>query len=447
MLSMINTTQSSLFSLLLMLLISFASRAQQTEINYGENPDECKKNLTIMLTYYKQKSYTDAARTWRWCFENCPESSKNIYIVGEKIMKNFISNSKEDKALRSTYIDTLLTIYDKRLKYFSGDKKGIIKILESKGKALAQYRINESYDQAFDLLDTVVTSQFPKVKSSTAKSYMYSVKVMHKKGKLSCPEVIQAYLRTMEIVAANIDSKPEKYQALKEKSIKYSDACLNCDLLDSLYSANFEAGQNDTLWLDGGIELLREKKCYKKEILVKMLEKRFESAPASKTAIVLAKYFADKQNRTKALLFFDKAITLEKDSSKLEKHLIKKAKFQNNISNYSGARVTANKIIKLNPQAAKAYLIIGNSIIYGSVSCKSLNFGGAEVFWVAVDYFNKAARLAKEPKVRTKALEKAAKYAAYFPAKNAIFLKSLNPGDSYKVECWINASTTIREKK
>ena len=69
------------------------------------------------------------------------------------------------------------------------------------------------------------------------------------------------------------------------------------------------------------------------------------------------------------------------------------------------------------------------------------------MFWVAVDYFNKAARLAKEPKTKAKALEKADKYTAYFPAKNTIFLKSLNPGDPYKVECWINASTTIREKK
>ena len=257
---MINTTQSTFFSLLLALLISFSSQAQQTEINYGENPNECKKNLTIMLTYYKQKSYKDAARTWRWCFNNCPESSKNIYIIGEKIMKNFISKSKEDKALRSTYIDTLLLIYDKRLKHFSKDDKGIIKILESKGKALAQFRINESYNEAFDLLETVVTSQFPKVKSTTAKSYMYSVKVMYKKGALSCSDVIQAYLKTMEIVAANIDTKPEKYQALKEKSIKYADTCLDCDLLDSLYSTNFESSKNDTLWLDGGIELLKEKK-------------------------------------------------------------------------------------------------------------------------------------------------------------------------------------------
>jgi tetratricopeptide (TPR) repeat protein len=444
---MINTTQKTFFSLLLAFLISLSSQAQQTDVNYGENPDECKKNLTIMLTYYKQKSYRDAARTWRWCFKNCPESSKNIYIVGEKIMKNFMSESKEDKALRSTYIDTLLMMYDKRLKHFSNDDKGKIKILESKGKALAQFRINESYEEAFNLLETVVTSQFPKVKSTTAKSYMYSVKIMHKKGKLSCYDVIQAYLKTMEIVDANIDAKPKKYQILKEKSIKYADACLDCDLLDSLYSTNFESSKNDTLWLDGGIELLKEKKCYKKEILVKMLEKRFESAPSSKTAITLAKYFSNKQNKTKALSFFDKAITLEKDSSELEKHLIKKAKFQNNTSNYSGARTTANKIIKLNPQAAKAYLIIGNSIIYGSPNCKSLTFGGAEVFWVAVDYFNKAARLAKEPKTKAKALEKADKYSAYFPAKNAIFLKSLNPGDSYKVECWINASTTIREKK
>ena len=33
---------------------------KKKEVNYGENPDECKNNLTIMQTYYKQKavSYT-----------------------------------------------------------------------------------------------------------------------------------------------------------------------------------------------------------------------------------------------------------------------------------------------------------------------------------------------------------------------------------------------------
>ena len=101
----------------------------------------------------------------------------------------------------------------------------------------------------------------------------------------------------------------------------------------------------------------------------------------------------------------------------------------------------------MNPSNAKALIIVGDAIGYGAGSCKDLKFGGAEVFWVAVNYYSRAANVATDPEVKAKAQRKIAKNSAYFPAKNAIFLKSLNIGDSYEVGCWVNASTTIREKK
>ena len=48
----------------LFMTLCFSSMAQEAkEVNYGENPEECKKNLTIMQTYYKQKAYEDAVRS------------------------------------------------------------------------------------------------------------------------------------------------------------------------------------------------------------------------------------------------------------------------------------------------------------------------------------------------------------------------------------------------
>lgn len=427
---------------------SLLSIAQDDKkVNYGENEEECKKNLTIMLTYYKQKSYEDAARSFRLCLADCPESSKNIYIVGEKVMKTYIKKYKGDKELKSKYVDSLLMVYDLRLKYFPGNEKSQMKILENKGKVLAQYRINQSMEEAYSILDSVIDYTSPNTKSSTATRFMYVTKIMNKKNKLSCSEVITNYLKVTDIVNANIEKKEKAYTKLKNKAINYADACLECDLLDSLYSKDFEKNQNDTNWLDGGIDLLSDKKCTSSKILVKMMEKRFETSPAAKTAIVLAQYFNSKQQNDKAAEYFNKAIELQKDSAKLVKYYIKKAKFQNKIGSYSGARSTANKALALNPNSAKAYIIIGNAIGYSAGSCKDLKFGGAEVFWVAVDYYNKAAAVATDPEVKVKALKKAAKNSAYFPREQDIFLKTLNVGDSYEVGCWVNATTTIRAKK
>jgi tetratricopeptide (TPR) repeat protein len=441
-----NYMKNIISTLILLIIVSISSIAQENKsVNYGENPDECKKNLTIMQTYYKQKAYVDAARTYRKCLLGCPESSKNIYIIGEKIIKNYIKLNKDNKELKSKYVDSLLMIYDLRMKYFPGDKKSQMKILESKGKALAQYRINSSMEEAYLLLDSAVNYTFPQTKSSTAIRFMYVNKIMNKKGKLQCTDVIKNYLTVENIVKYNSENK--NYVKVKQKNLKYADACLECELLDSLYSANFEANQNDSNWLDSGIDLLYEKKCNSSEVLVSMMEKRFESSPAAKTAIVLAAYFGNKERNEKALNYFDKAISMQKDSIKLTKYLVKKSRFQNKTGNYSGARSTANKALIIDPKKAEAYIVIGNALSYGASNCKTLKFGGPEVFWVAVDYYNKAASIAEDPEIKAKALKKAAKNSSYFPREQDIFLKTLNVGDSYKVGCWVNTSTTIRAKK
>ena len=430
-----------------LIAFSFTSIAQEKkEVNFGENPEECKKNLTIMQTYYKQKAYEDAARSYRKCLTECPESSKNIYIIGEKIIKNYIKLNKNNKELKSKYVDSLLMVYDLRMKYFPGDKKSQMKILESKGKALAQYKIKSSMEEAYQLLDSAINFTFPKSKARTAKLFMYVTKNMAINNKLTCSEVIENYLKTEEITLNN--SKTKSYENLKKKSLEYASKCLNCDSLDAFYQTNFDISKNDTNWLDAGIRLLYdEKKCTSSKILVKMMEERFETSPAAKTAIVLANYFGSKEQNNKALNYFNKAIAMQKDSGKLTKYLIKKAKFQNKTGNYSGARSTANQALNLDPKKAEACIVIGNAISYGASNCKTLKFGGPEVFWVAVDYYNKAASIAEDPDIKAKALKKAAKNSNYFPREQDIFLKTLNVGDAYKVGCWVNASTTIRAKK
>lgn len=433
--------------LLSLLFISISAAGQDDQVNYGNDPDQCKERLTIMFTHYKQKSYDNAAASWRWCFNNCPEASKNIYIVGEKILKNKIKANKENKELKAAYVDTLLNLYDLRIKNFPGKGKSVFKLYGKKGKTLATYKVKTHYKEAFQLLDTTIQNSGTDVSVGVGQAYIYIVKKMIKKGEMDCTNMLDAYLKVLNIVNANIEKKPKSYGKLKKKALSSADKCLTCDILDSVYNADFEKQQLDTNWLDGGIQLLKEKNCTKSTILVKMMEKRFETAPSSKTAIQLAQYFRGKKENAKAAKFFNSAIEMEKDSSKLVKHYLKKARFLNATNQSSAGISTARKALALEPNNAKAYIVMGDAVVYGYSSCKELKFGGSEVYWVAVDFYNKAASLAKEDEVKSKAIKNAAKYAAYFPIESKIFMESLNDGDSYTVGCWINATTTIRHKK
>ena len=435
--------------LLLLAFISQIALGQNNTINYGESPDDCKKQLTIMVTYHKQKDYNSAAKSWRWCFNNCPQGSKNIYIVGEKIFSKKIKESKDNKELRATYIDTLLMIYDSRIKYFPGKTEtSKYSILGKKGKTIASYKAKTNYEEAYNILDTVVNILGTNVSPGVASAYIFTVKKMLKNNKLNCSDMILAYTKVLNIVNANIEKKPKSYNRLKEKAIKTADKCLDCNLLDSLYSADFEKFQGDTTWLDGGIELLLDKKCKKSIVLVRMMEKRYETAPSAKTAIKLAQYFGSKGEKVKATQFFKEGISMEKDSNMLVKYYLKNARFLNNSGNPSNGIIMARKALSIQPNNPKAYLIMGDAIIYGAKSCKDLKFGGSEVYWVAVDYYNKAAQLAITPEIKNKAIKNANKYSAYFPLTNAIFMdKDVKEGAKYKVGCWINTTTTVRHKQ
>jgi tetratricopeptide (TPR) repeat protein len=434
------------FLLVLTYQISFA---QDNTINYGESPDDCKKQLTIMVTYHKQKAYDSAAKYWRWCFNNCPQGSKNIYIVGEKIFNQKIKESKDNKELRAAYIDTLLKIYDYRIKYFPGKTATYkYKTLGKKGKTIATYQSKEKYEEAYNILDTVINKLGNNVSSGVASAYMFTVKKMMWNNKLNCSDMILAYTKVLNIVNANMDKKPKSFKRVKEKAINTADKCLNCDLLDSLFKAGFDKLHIDTTWLDGGIELLLDKRCTKSTILVKMMEKRYETCPSAKTAIKLAQYFGSKGDNAKATQFFKEGISMESDSTKLVRYYLKNASFLNNSGKASSGISMARKALAIEPDNAKAYLIMGDAIIYGASSCKDLKLGGSEIYWVAVDYYNKAALLVSSPEIKNKALKNANKYAEYFPLTNAIFMdKNIEEGGKYKVGCWINTTTTVRHKK
>lgn len=427
--------------------ISLTSIAQNDDVNFGDDPDQCKERLTIMFTHYKQKSYDNAMNSWRWCFINCPQSSKNIYIVGERILKNKIKANKENKELKATYVDTLLSLFDKRIQYFPGTKKSRFKIYGKKGKTLATYKVKTHYQEAYQLLDTAIQNLNNDVSVGVAQAYLYIVNKKIKKGEMDCTDMLGAYLDVLKIVNANSKKKPVRYGKLKKKAISTADKCLDCSVLDSVYTADFIKYQNDTTWLDGGIDLLTDKKCTKSEVLVKMMEKRFESAPSAKTAFLLAQYFQVKKENAKATKFYDSSIELEKDTVNLIKYYLRKAQFLNRTGNYSSGFATARKALTLDIQNAKAYLTMGDAIAYGAGSCKDLKFGGSEVYWVAVDYYNQAAAFAIEDKVKSQAINNANKYTAYFPIESKIFMESLNEGDKYTVGCWINTTTTIRNKK
>ena len=175
------------------ILFSFNVIAQG---RYGVDEQRCKESLSIFREYYKQKNYIDAYNPWMWAFNNCPESSQNIYKNGPKIIKE---KMKTDKANRGAYIDTLIMVFDQRIKYFG--KQGYV--LGLKGFELVEIDRNRSAE-ALVYLQESLDLDGNNSSVQAIYGYMRAMINLEKAGAKSKVDVLEAYAFASSIIDFNI---------------------------------------------------------------------------------------------------------------------------------------------------------------------------------------------------------------------------------------------------
>ena len=88
----------------------------------------------------------------------------------------------------------------------------------------------------------------------------------------------------------------------------------NCDNLIPLYENNFEANQNDGMWLDRAMNRLFNKDCSQSELFVKIVEQKNFLEPNATTSYYLGTLKDKAGDADAALEYYNKAIELENDS-------------------------------------------------------------------------------------------------------------------------------------
>jgi len=116
------------------------------------------------------------------------------------------------------------------------------------------------------------------------------------------------------------------------------------------------------------------------------------------------------------------------------------AECHRNLGQYAAARDAANKILRLNPNSGVAYILMGDIYIASLSSCNT-DIPGA-IYWAAADKYARARSI--DANVAEVAQKKLSDAAARFPKIETYFQLGYEKGQSYRIECWINDTTTIR---
>jgi tetratricopeptide (TPR) repeat protein len=432
------------------MVISLVTFAQKPNIanNPKYGPDSvarmgCAAQLSIMNQYVRINTFEYAYDAWRYCFYNCPEASKNIYIHGAKILKYRIENAT-DEVSQKAFIDTLMLMYDQRMKYFRQEDKAY----GMKGIDLLRYD-KSALAEAHGYLEKAVDLGGKQVDESVAVTFISTTYALYQQQLAGADIMIGNYMKIMDLMNEKIksgDKDPKIQQAIEsiEKIFAESGAA-DCESLTNIFDPRFEASPNDLDLLKKITTLLSQTGCEKSELYRKTAEALYALEPNSESAAKLAVLFASREEYAKAEDYYSRAIDQETDSEPKARYYYNLANVKYQQKDYPAVRKHCNSAISLKSDFGEAYILIGKAYISGSSSCGETDFEKQAVYWVAVDKFIKARSV--DPSVSESATEQINTYSKAFPNNEITFFNGYTDGQTYKLGCWIQENTTVRTTK
>lgn len=444
--------KASIFFLIMTLVpfsTTWAQTEEETEENaatagprYGSDSANCVIHLSLYREFYKQKNYKDAFPHWRWVFNNCPLATMNLYIDGAKMVSSLVDETK-DAGLKDKYVDTLMMVYDQRIKYF--DKEGFV--LGRKGIDLYTYR-TDKVEEIYPVLKRSVELSGNKTEGAVLVYYFRTIIGMVDLKKLDKVAIVDGYDVISEIIDHNIQVNKEKPKALANwENIKANiestfEPFATCPDLISIYQKKYDSNSDDIENLKKITNVLDRKGCNDSELFFRATEKLHTLEPSAQSAYLMGSLYLGKENMSRAATYLQQAADLFDEPENKIRALNLLANIQFNQRSYSQARSTAQKILQINPNYGKAYMLIGDLYAASAANCTEDDMGGKTVFWAAVDKYYKAKSV--DPSVEAEANQKIGQYSQHFPVNEDLFFRDMQKGDSYTVGCWINEVTTVR---
>lgn len=423
--------------------VQFAAAQTQDHCirKYGPDSTETLKQISLYRELFGQRKYVEAYEHWRYVFANAPCLYERTHAEGRTILNAMIDGTK-DKKRRGELIDTLMLMYDLRIRYFG--KENYVKGF--KGRDMIKYQPEKTEEGIKILIESVdgeglASTEF--VINDLASAYFNQ----WKEKKVSDDEMVTMYEKLSVIAEKNVErAKTEKEAENWNTTLTNVNSLftpvLTCEKIVSIYKPKLDKNPEDTALMTRIIGYLQLKSCTKEPFYLAVAEKLYEAKPDATAARALGDAFSGEKNFNKASFYYSRAIGMEGDPIKKSQDYISIAKIHYDRKNCQEARSNAMQAILLNPNAGEAYIIIGDAYVMCASQCSDA-FEQKTIYWAAVDKYQKAK--AVDPSVAARAQDRISTYSRYFPEKQECFFRGLTTeGASYILQCWPNETTTVR---
>lgn len=434
---------------LMLALIFWAghSVAQDGDSKYGDTPEEqetCKKNLSLYREYRDQGLWKQALPFWREAYQVCPASAKTLYIDGAKFYSNKLDAIEGDSSKlqrRDVLLDSLMAIYDKRIKYFG--EEGFV--LGLKGVDLFKYDPSRS-KEAYNIMKRSIELQGNDADAIVLSVYYRALYNMFRNDEADKSDLLVEYMPVVSILDYNVakledESKRIRYEKAKSNLDAFFIQIAECDDINKILGKRVAENPEDVELNKMTLAVLNKRDCTDNDLYLQVAQNVYKNDPNAAAAYSLGILMLKAKNYSKALDYFEEAARICDDCIELSTYFLRAGQTAAIMGNTSKAKSYARKILNINPNSGEAYILIGDAIATSAGSCDDGKLGRVGAYWVAVDYYQKARSV--DASVADKANQKIATYSKQFPPVKDVFFYGLKEGDPYTVEC-LGETTTVR---
>lgn len=413
---------------------------------YGANPAEREKNVLILNYFkdaYKEKDYDAATAHLRRLIESAPLASENMYIRGIDIYKSKAA-AAQSKNERRMFVDSILYIYDKRIEAFGTHPTRGEAYLRNEKAKLFHTMMPSERTKLFTLFQEALHEKHP-LDPGLAVMYFNSVVESYQLDDITPEEVLDLYDRLGKRLAdCTHNDAVEAKRTLDD--LFASCGVADCATVEKIYRPKYEADPENQQQLETILALLQRGKC-SSDFYIDLLEKYYKTNPKTEIALRLMLAYQEKQNYPKAMEYLRVGIANETDPAVKANFLLQAATMASASGSYREAAGYARQVLELEPNNGMAYMLLGAAYGSGARSACSA-FDSQTAMWLAVDNLARARQLlASDDPQQEHITRMIGNYSANFPKTEETFMRGLNPGDSYTVNCgWISGRTTVRER-
>ncbi|WP_372947758.1 tetratricopeptide repeat protein [Mariniphaga sp.] len=420
-----------------------------------EQDRDFMNELSLYNEFYKQDNIESALPHWRMVYNKYPKSTLNLYIHGANMHQKLIENASTPEE-KSKYIDDLMKLYDKRIRHFG--EKGYV--LGRKAADWLKYKLDNDREQdngdlketmkkGYDWLSESVTERGNETELPVLVLLMQTTRSLFKLGDLPKETVVKNY-DSCNSILNSIREKTTDEETIKNvtdvqayiEDIFGTSGAADCEALISIFTPQYQENISDVDFIKNMLRRLGNAKCEESPLFSEATERLYELEPSAEAAFNMARRYLKRDDSERAKKYYQQAMEQETDKELLSKYYYEYALFIYAKENaLQEARSYARRALEINSDYCEALMLIGNIYVAASRSYGSDDFEKSTVFWLAVDYYERAR---SNPDCAVDASKEANSYRRYFPNKEEAFFRSLQEGQTYKVGGWINETTKVR---